>query len=100
MIGSAGLPAGLFWFGWTARPDMHWLCPVVAIVPFAWGNFCLFFGTMAYLADSYHGTTVASASSASNLVRYGLAGAFPLFTTASEYFFPPFPSSLSPFLHI
>lgn len=80
MIGSLGIPLGIFWFGWTARPSIHWASPAVAIVPFAWGNICLFVSTMQYLVDTYHGTTVASAASANGLARYGLAGAFPLFT--------------------
>lgn len=80
LVGSVGIPLGIFWFGWSARPGVHWASPVVAIMPFAWGNICLFISTMQYLVDTYHGTTVASASSANSLARYGLAGAFPLFT--------------------
>ena len=42
MMGSLGLPIGLFWFAWTARSDIHWICPVLAVIPFAWGNLCVF----------------------------------------------------------
>lgn len=42
MIGSLGIPIGLFWFGWTADKGVHWAVPVLAAVPFAWGNLCLF----------------------------------------------------------
>ena len=42
MLGSLGLPIGLFWFGWSARQDVHWISPVLAAVPFAWGNLCVF----------------------------------------------------------
>lgn len=42
MLGSFGLPIGLFWFAWTARQDVHWISPVLAEVPFAWGNLCVF----------------------------------------------------------
>ncbi|KDN72105.1 putative major facilitator superfamily transporter [Colletotrichum sublineola] len=79
MLGSIGLPLGLFWFGWTSREDISWASPVVAIVPFAWGNFCVFLSTMQYLVDVYQGTNIASAASANSLARYVLAGAFPLF---------------------
>lgn len=85
MMGSVGLPLGLFWFGWTARSDISWASPVVAIIPFAWGNLCLFTGTLQYLIDSYEGLTIASAVSANSLARYTLSGAFPLFTVQSEY---------------
>ena len=42
MMGSFGLPIGLFWFGWTSRRDVHWISPVLAAIPFAWGNLCVF----------------------------------------------------------
>ncbi|KAI3227171.1 hypothetical protein DTO012A7_6837 [Penicillium roqueforti] len=80
LIGSVGLPIGLFWFAWTARADISWASPVVAIVVFGWGNLCVFVSTTQYLVDTYHGLTIASAMSANGLARYGLAAAFPLFT--------------------
>lgn len=80
MLGSLGLPVGLFWFGWSADRHDHWASPVVAIVPFAWGNICIFISLMQYLGDTYNGSTVASAGSANSLARYSLAAAFPLFT--------------------
>jgi hypothetical protein len=42
MIGSFGLTIGLFWFAWTARPSVHWISSVIAAIPFAWGNLCVF----------------------------------------------------------
>jgi len=42
MVGSLGVPVGLFWFGWTARQGVHWIVPVIGTVPFAWGNLCIF----------------------------------------------------------
>ncbi|KAJ5636704.1 uncharacterized protein N7484_010017 [Penicillium longicatenatum] len=79
MIGSFGLPTGLFWFGWTSKADISWVSPTVAIMLFAWGNLCVFISTSQYMVDTYRGVTVASAMSANSLARYGLAGAFPLF---------------------
>ncbi|KAL7786494.1 major facilitator superfamily transporter [Trichoderma afarasin] len=81
MIGSIGLPLGLFWFGWTSKSDISWASPAVAIIPFTWGNLCLFTGSLQYLIDTYQGMTIASAVSANSLARYVLSGAFPLFTT-------------------
>ncbi|GJN83949.1 hypothetical protein PLIIFM63780_007500 [Purpureocillium lilacinum] len=80
MISCFGLPIGLFWFAWTARSGVSWASPTVAIVPFAWGNLCVFVSAIQYKADTYHGSVIASAVSANNLARYGFAGAFPLFT--------------------
>ncbi|KAJ4022581.1 hypothetical protein NW766_001622 [Fusarium irregulare] len=80
MIGSIGLPIGLFWFGWTAREGISWASPAAAMIVFAWGNLCVFVSTMQYITDTYHGNVVASAASANSLARYGFAGVFPLFT--------------------
>lgn len=46
MIGSFGVPIGLFWFGWTAREGVHWVVPAIGTVPFAWGNMSIFVGTL------------------------------------------------------
>lgn len=94
MIGSLGLPAGLFWLAWAARADVSWASPAVALVPFAWGNLCLFVGMLQFNVDTYTGTVVASASSANSLSRYGLGGAFPLFALQSESAHLFFPSPL------
>jgi Major Facilitator Superfamily len=84
IIGSFGLPLGLFWFAWTARSDISWVSPAAAMIPFSWGNLCLFVSTIQYLVDTYRGSVIASAAGANGLARYGLAGAFPLFTLQSK----------------
>lgn len=83
MLGSIGLPLGLFWFGWTARDGISWAVPGAAIIPFAWGNLCVFVSTIQFITDTYHGNVVASAAGANSLARYGFAGVFPLFTIQS-----------------
>ncbi|KYK58501.1 major facilitator superfamily transporter [Drechmeria coniospora] len=80
IISCVGLPVGLFWYAWTARPAISWASPAVAMIPFAWGNLCVFVSAIQYTADTYHGSVVASAVSANNFARYAFAGAFPLFT--------------------
>lgn len=85
LIGSVGMPIGLFWFAWTAKKEISWASPTLAITTFAWGNLCAFVSTTQYLVDTYHGLTVASAMSANSLARYGLAAAFPLFTIQSKH---------------
>jgi hypothetical protein len=42
MFGSIGIPVGLFWFAWTSRHSVHWISPVLASIPFAWGNISIF----------------------------------------------------------
>lgn len=42
MVGSLGLPVGLFWFAWTAKEEVHWISSVIAAVFIVWGNLCVF----------------------------------------------------------
>lgn len=42
MFGGVGITVAMFWFAWTARPSIHWIVPMMAGVPFAWGNICIF----------------------------------------------------------
>ncbi|KAB2572005.1 Polyamine transporter 4 [Lasiodiplodia theobromae] len=80
MLGCFGVPVGIFWFAWTARADVHWASCVVAAVPFAWGNLCVFIGTSQYIVHAYGPLTGASAMAANGIARYTIAAAFPLFT--------------------
>ncbi|KAJ5608711.1 hypothetical protein N7528_009278 [Penicillium herquei] len=76
-VGSIMIPIGEFWFAWTARPPVHWICPILAGLPFGFGNGLVFIYATNYLAGSY---TVYAASSLSgnSIIRYGLAGVLPL----------------------
>ncbi|KAK4503365.1 hypothetical protein PRZ48_004280 [Zasmidium cellare] len=79
MIGSIMLPISLFWFGWTAENDVHWMAPVAAEGVFACGNLMIFMAAVLYLMDFYGPLYGASAMGANNLARYVLGAAFPLF---------------------
>lgn len=80
MIACFGLPVALFWFAWTARLSISWWSPVIASIPFAWGNSTIFISATAYLLDTYQALYGASAMAANALVRYTLGAALPLFT--------------------
>ena len=84
MLGSFGLPIGLFWFAWTSRKEIHWISPVLATVPFAWGNICVFNSCGLYLVDVYGPLNGASALAANGLIRYAAGAVFPLFTVQSK----------------
>ena len=79
LIGAFLLPISLFWFAWTARPTIHWICPVIASVPFAVGNVLVFYSAMLYMIDTYGPLGGASAVAANGLLRYALGAGFPLF---------------------
>ncbi|KAH8129158.1 hypothetical protein ACSS6W_008536 [Trichoderma asperelloides] len=79
LMGSFGVATGLFWFAWTARPSIHWISPILALIPFNWGNLCIFATSITYMIDCYGARYGASALSANAFTRYVFAAAFPLF---------------------
>ncbi|KAG8630705.1 hypothetical protein KVT40_002324 [Elsinoe batatas] len=79
LMAGVGLPIGLFWFAWTARPGVPWISPVLAAAPFSWGNSTIFIAATAYLLDTYQALNGASAMAANSLLRYVLGAVFPLF---------------------
>lgn len=63
----------LFWFAWTARSSVHWISPVLAGVPFAFGNMGIFVSSALYMIDVYGPLSGASALAANGLARYTMA---------------------------
>jgi len=86
MIGSVMLPISLFWFGWTARPGVHWIVPIIAGFPFGCSMMLLFVGTSVYLSSTYR-QYAASAFAVNSWMRYTFAAAFPLFARQSIFSF-------------
>lgn len=80
MLGGVLLPISLFWFGFTAREDVHWIVPTLGLGVFGCGNLLVFDSTATYLSDVYGPLGGASAMSANSLARYGFGAAFPLFS--------------------
>jgi DHA1 family multidrug resistance protein-like MFS transporter len=80
MIGSFILPTGLFIFAWTARPDIHWIVPIIAQGISILGSILVYVSSNFFMVDTYGAKYGASASGASSLTRYTLSAAFPLFT--------------------
>lgn len=73
------LPIGLFLFGFTSSPDVHWIAPAVAIGLATMGIFSVYLATFNYLADVYH-AYASSALAAQSCCRNVLGGVFPLVT--------------------
>lgn len=51
MFGSLGIPIGLFWFAWTARSDVNFISPMLAAIPFGWGNLMVFVSIIPRLSS-------------------------------------------------
>lgn len=81
LYGSLVLPVALFWFGWTARPSIHWISPIIAQGTALLGSILIYVPCNFYMLDVYGSKYGASASGASSLSRYTLSAAFPLFVT-------------------
>ena len=78
-IESALMPIGLFWFGWTSSPSIHWIVPTLAIGCATMGIFSIYLSVFNYLADTYH-RYASSALAAQSFCRNMLGGIFPLIT--------------------
>ncbi|KAK2591490.1 hypothetical protein QQS21_010810 [Conoideocrella luteorostrata] len=78
IMGSFLVPAGIFMFGWSTYPWVHWIVPIIGSCIFAIGNVLLFTGIFTFLVDAYP-LYAASALAANAFVRCLFAAAFPLF---------------------
>lgn len=78
IIGSIMMPIGIFIFGWTASPDIHWIGPIIGTAVFAFGAFFIFQTLFNYLGMSFY-RYLASVFASNDLFRSAVAGAFPLF---------------------
>jgi hypothetical protein len=70
----------LIWFALTAKSSVHWVVPVLAGIPFAFGNVTVFISAALYMLDVYGPLSGASAMAANGLLRYVMGASFPLFT--------------------
>ena len=71
------LPIGLFIFGFTSRPDTHWIAPAIGLVLATMGILLIYLAVFNYFADTYH-KYASSALAAQSFCRNILGGAFPL----------------------
>ncbi|KAI1809077.1 major facilitator superfamily domain-containing protein [Poronia punctata] len=71
------LPVGLYLFGFSAQPTVHWIVPTVGIGLATMGIYYIYLATFNYLADIYH-IYASSALAAQSFCRNVLGGVFPL----------------------
>ncbi|GIK07614.1 hypothetical protein Aspvir_003280 [Aspergillus viridinutans] len=81
VVGACFIPICLFWFGWSARPEIHWIMPIIGSGFFAVGAFLLFNPILNYLPDAYP-AYAASVLAGNDLFRSAFSAGFPLFATA------------------
>ncbi|KAL0640682.1 hypothetical protein Q9L58_000353 [Maublancomyces gigas] len=68
------LPISLFWYGWAAEKQTHWIVPILGMVPFGFGMMGIFIPVQTYLIDAFP-EYAASAIAALTATR-SLFGAF------------------------
>lgn len=77
-MGGILVPIGQFWFSWTApQENIHWIVPILAGVPFGFGNTLVFIYILSYMSGSY-GIYTASAVAGATAFRYSFAATLPL----------------------
>ncbi len=79
-ITSTLLPLGLYLFGFTARADVHWSAPAIAIGLATMGIYSVYLAATNYMTDVYH-KYASSALAAQSCLRNILSGVFPLVTS-------------------
>lgn len=79
-FGAVALPICLFWYGWTARPSVHWMVPLVGSGSFTVSIITLFMPVLSYLGMSYL-QYAASVLAGNALFRASCGVVFPLFVS-------------------
>ena len=72
-LGGPAFVVSLLWLGWASKPEIHWIVPLLATIPYGFSNQMIFMGMINYVADAY-GVYAASAMAACAASR-SLAGA-------------------------
>ena len=80
-VGAFCIPICLFWFGWSSRPGVHWIVPIIGTGWFSIGAFLLFNSVLNYLGDAYP-EVAASVLAGNDFMRSSFGAGFPLFATA------------------
>ena len=71
------IPVSMFWYGWTARKNIHWAVPIAGMIPFGLGFVGIYVPGQTYLIDAFPGFS-ASAVAAATTMRCILGTVLPL----------------------
>ena len=78
IIGTALVPIGLLWWGWTGQAKLHWILPNIGSLILGTGVYCCSGCVSVYTIDAY--SRYAASAVSTNLVARSLTAAFfPLF---------------------
>ncbi|EXJ78937.1 hypothetical protein A1O3_08437 [Capronia epimyces CBS 606.96] len=71
------IPISFFWYGWTADKKVHWIVPIIGMIPFSFGMMGVFLPIQTYLIDCYP-SYAASAIAVLTATRSLLGSLLPL----------------------
>ncbi|OJJ84498.1 putative MFS multidrug transporter [Aspergillus glaucus CBS 516.65] len=75
--GSLLFAGGLFWYGWSSFPHVHWIVPTCGVACTGLGIYSIYMAVVNYLTDAYE-KYAASALSAASLGRNSFGAFLPL----------------------
>ncbi|KAJ5689118.1 hypothetical protein N7462_003510 [Penicillium macrosclerotiorum] len=67
------LPISFFWYGWTTDKDVHWIAPIIGMMPFGFGMMGIYLPIQTYIIDSY--PAYAASANATLTTSRSLVGA-------------------------
>ncbi|TVY59036.1 MFS transporter prlG [Lachnellula cervina] len=68
------IPISFFWYGWAADKAVHWIVPILGLIPFGFGMMGIFVPIQTYIIDSF--PSFAASGVAALTVSRSLFGAF------------------------
>ena len=71
------IPISFFWYGWSADYKVHWICPIIGLVPFGFGMMGIFAPIQTYFID-VSGQYAASAVAGLTALRCVFGAFLPL----------------------
>ncbi|KAI1338571.1 major facilitator superfamily domain-containing protein [Xylariaceae sp. FL0016] len=69
------IPVGIFWYGWAAEKQTHWIVPILGTFVFGLGFLWVVMPTQLYMVDAF-GPEAAASALAANVVLRLLCGSF------------------------
>lgn len=72
------VPLGIFWYGWAAEKQTHWILPIIGSSFFGFGFLWVVMPTQLYMVDAFGPEAAASALAANVILRLLFAAFIPL----------------------
>jgi hypothetical protein len=69
-----GCPISLFWYGWSTYYKVHWIVPILGMIPYGFGMLGVFIPCQQYLVDAF--SQYAASSVAAVRTSVSIIGAF------------------------